>query len=141
MKINPTVKSYAVPAAWLISLLAMLGSLYFSEVMKLPPCVLCWYQRIAMYPLTVILFVGILRRDRSVGYYALPLAVIGLAIAVYHNLLYYGIIPESVGPCQLGVSCTVRLIEWFGFVTIPFLSMIAFIGVIAALLIANQKEK
>lgn len=112
--------------AWLQALIATLGSLFFSEVMALPPCVLCWYQRIMMYPLVLILTVGVLRADQHVRTYVLPLSVTGLAIAAYHNLLYYGLIPESIAPCTLGVSCTSRQIEWLGFITIPLLSLTAF---------------
>ncbi len=106
--------------------IALFGSLYFSEVMKLPPCVLCWYQRIAMYPLVAIFIVGLMRKDKNVVWYALPLSIIGLVIAIYQNLLYYGILPESIQPCKIGVSCTTKFFEWFGFVTIPFLSLVAF---------------
>jgi disulfide bond formation protein DsbB len=127
-------------AAWVISLVATVGSLFFSEVMLLPPCVLCWYQRIAMYPLVLIVGAGILLRDARVKYYALPLGLAGLAIAVYHNLLYYGIIPESITPCTQGISCTSRQIEWFGFVTIPFLSLLGFIGVSLCLLFYRTKK-
>jgi disulfide bond formation protein DsbB len=112
--------------AWFLALLATLGSLFFSEVMKLPPCVLCWYQRISMYPLVVLLAVGWLRADPKVTTYAGPLAAIGWGIAVYHNLLYYHLIPESITPCTEGVSCTSRQIEWLGFITIPLLSLMAF---------------
>lgn len=112
--------------AWMQSVIALLGSLFFSEVMKLVPCTLCWYQRIAMYPLAAILLVGMMRKDRQVHVYVLPLSGIGTFIALYHNLLYYKILPESVQTCALGVSCTTRYIEWFGFVTIPLLSLVAF---------------
>lgn len=112
--------------AWIQALIATLGSLYFSEVMHLTPCILCWYQRILMYPLTVILAVGILNKDKKIHNYVLPLSIFGGAISLYHNLLYYGILPESVAPCTSGVSCTTRLIEWFGFVSIPLLSFTAF---------------
>jgi len=112
--------------AWLVSLIATLGSLFFSEVMGLPPCVLCWYQRICMYPLAATFTVALFTRDRGVSRYAWPLALGGLAVAVYHNLLYYGILPESIAPCTAGVSCTDRQVEWFGFVTIPLLSLFAF---------------
>jgi disulfide bond formation protein DsbB len=127
-------------AAWTIALVATAGSLFFSEVMELPPCVLCWYQRIAMYPLVPIIAVGILANDRRVKAYALPLALAGLAIAFYHNLLYYGIIPESITPCQQGVSCTSRQIEWLGFITIPLLSLIGFISITVCLLFAKIKN-
>ena len=128
-------------AAWTIALTATVGSLFFSEVMELPPCVLCWYQRIAMYPLVFILAVGIVTNDRRVKNYALPVCLAGLAIAVYHNLLYYGIIPESITPCMQGVSCTSKQIEWLGFITIPLLSLLGFISITACLLFYKSKEK
>ena len=95
--------------AWIVALIATVGSLFFSEVMDLPPCILCWYQRIAMYPLVVIIGVGIVTRDRRMKNYALPVCLIGLAISIYHNLLYYGLIPESIAPCVEGISCTCLL--------------------------------
>ena len=127
-------------AAWCLSLIATLGSLFFSEVMKLPPCVLCWYQRIAMYPLTWLLAFGWLSKDDRVRGYAAPLALAGAAIAVYHNLLYYRILPESISPCVQGVSCTSRQIEWLGFITIPLLSLVSFL-IIAALLLKPGKKR
>lgn len=127
--------------AWLIALLSLAGSLFFSEVMQLPPCVLCWYQRIAMYPLVVIVAIGIIARDSRVTMYALPLCLIGLAISVYHNLLYYGILPESIVPCVEGISCTSRQIEWLGFITIPFMALTAFVCIAVCLLFYKFKEK
>jgi disulfide bond formation protein DsbB len=121
-----TIRENIIYLAWFQAAIATAGSLFFSEVMQLPPCVLCWYQRIAMYPLAVILTVGILSRDSHVRRYVVPLALIGLTIAVYHNLLYYGILPESITPCTAGVSCTSRQIEWLGFITIPLMSLTAF---------------
>ena len=121
-----TIRSKLIYVAWLQALVATLGSLFFSEVMQLPPCVLCWYQRIMMYPLVLTLTVGILLFDRRVRYYVLPLSVIGLMISIYHNLLYYGVIPESLAPCTTGISCTTRQIEWLGFITIPLLALVAF---------------
>jgi disulfide bond formation protein DsbB len=97
--------------AWTQVLIATFGSLYFSEVMRLPPCVLCWYQRILMYPIVLIAAVGIIRLDKALATYVLPLSITGWLISLYHNLLYYKIIPESITPCQLGVSCTTRQIE------------------------------
>ncbi len=124
--------------AWVQSLIAMMGSLYFSEVMKLPPCVLCWYQRILMYPLTLLIAVGILRKDKGIYQYVLPLSITGLMISIYHNLLYYKIIPESIKPCTMGVSCTAKQIEWFGFITIPLLSLTAF-AIITGVMLVYRK--
>ena len=113
--------------AWAQAIAAMLGSLYFSEIKKFPPCILCWYQRILMYPLVLIIAVGILRKDKNIPYYVLPLSTIGTLIAIYHNLLYWNILPESIAPCVAGVSCTTKFISYFGFVTIPFLSLCGFL--------------
>ena len=121
-------------AAWVIALLATVVSLFFSEVMGLPPCVLCWYQRVAMYPLVVVIATGIVMRDRRMRAYALPLCLAGLAVSAYHNLLYYGIIPETLTPCSQGASCTERQIEWFGFITIPLMGLASFAAVALCLL-------
>ena len=120
-------------ALWLITVSATLGSLFLGEVMRLPPCVLCWYQRICMYPLAVVASVGLLQRDTGVVRYAWPFAAIGLGLAVYHNLLYYGVIPESITPCSEGASCTERQIEWFGFVSIPLMALLAFVAAAGSL--------
>lgn len=113
--------------AWAQACIATFGSLYFSEVMRLPPCTLCWYQRILMYPLVLIIATGILRKDRGIHLYVLPVSVLGLTIAIYHNLLYYGIIPENIQPCTVGIPCTTIQIEWLGFITIPLMSLTAFL--------------
>lgn len=126
---------------WFHAAVATFGSLFFSEIMKLPPCVLCWYQRVAMYPLVPILAVSILRKDSGAKAYGLPLAVVGLTIATYHNLLYYKFIPDSIKPCTSGVSCTARQLEWLGFITIPLLSLIAFLIVTLCLILAKPETK
>lgn len=136
MSVVPSLVHYM---AWLISVFATAGSLFFSEVMKLPPCVLCWYQRIAMYPLVIVLGVGIVLKDPRLRFYALPLSLGGLAIAIYHNLLYYKIIPDSIKPCTSGVSCTAKQIEWLGVITIPLMALTAFI-IISALLLFERKN-
>ncbi len=127
--------------AWVIALLSVVGSLFFSEVMQLPPCVLCWYQRIAMYPLVLIIGIGIVLRDARMKIYALAFTLIGLVIAVYHNLLYYGFIPESITPCTEGVPCNAVQIEWLGFITIPLMGFAAFVGVAASLLFYKPEEE
>lgn len=119
--------------AWLTALVAMLGSVFFGEVMKLPPCTLCWYQRICLFPLTLVIGAGIVLRDRNLVFYALPLALVGAGISAYHNLLYYGVIPETLSPCTQGVSCSARQLSLLGFIGIPLLALGAFLTVIAAL--------
>jgi len=126
-------------AAWLVASVSTLGALFFGEVMQLPPCVLCWYQRICMFPLVLILPVGMFPFDRKVIRYALPLAAIGWPFAVFHVLLIAGVIPESIKPCTQGVPCSEKVIEWFGFVTIPLLSVVAFSTIIALLVLAHLR--
>ena len=126
--------------AWIISVVATVGSLVFSEILKFPPCYLCWYQRIILYPLVLIIAVGILRKDKNLPYYVLPLSITGMAVASYHNLLYYSIIPENIAPCTLGISCISKFIEWFGFVSIPLLSLLSF-AVITLIMILSRKSK
>lgn len=127
--------------SWLISMVATLGSLFFSEIMLLPPCVLCWYQRICMYPLTILLLVGFWTQDKGVLKYASPLALIGWVIAFYHNLLYYNILPESASPCMQGISCTSIQLNWLGFITIPLLSLVSFTMILVMFIIQKRKMK
>ncbi len=127
--------------AWLISIIATLGSLFFSEVMEFPPCTLCWYQRIMMYPLVLILFVGLFPLDKTVFRYATPLVVVGFFFAVYHNLLHFKIIPESASPCSQGVACSTKYIDIFGFITIPMLSFVSFSVITILLYIIKNKEE
>ncbi|HTH36759.1 MAG TPA: disulfide oxidoreductase [Pyrinomonadaceae bacterium] len=128
-------------AAWSLAVLSAAGSLFFSEVMDLQPCVLCWYQRIAMYPLVLIIGIGIVTKDVRWKTYALPLALIGLVISVYHNLVYYGVIPESLTPCTQGVSCSERQIEWFGFLTIPLMGLLSFLVITLTVALFKTKKE
>ena len=112
--------------AWLLATAASLGSLFFSEVMDLPPCSLCWYQRIFMYPLVIVLGMGFFPFDRGVARYGLPLAIGGWLVAAWHTLLYVGVIPESAAPCAQGVSCAEQTWALFGVFSIPVLSLISF---------------
>ena len=117
---------WALRISFVLALSATLGSLFVSELLGYPPCSLCWYQRMAMFPLALVLFVALWSNDRGHVRYSLPLSLVGLAIAAYHNLLYYGVIPESITPCQQGVSCKERQVELLGFVTVPLMSFAAF---------------
>ena len=122
----------AVWIAWLVALVATAGSLIYSEVIHFEPCRLCWFQRIAMYPMSVILLVGAIRREAQVRFYALPFAVGGLAISVYHYLIQN--IPNlESGSCDPDNPCSAIFVQMFGFITIPFMAGAGFI-VIAVLL-------
>lgn len=115
---------------------AMLGSLYFSEVRHYLPCNLCWYQRILMYPLVGIILVGLLRQDNNLPYYILPFSLLGQGFSTYHYLLEKTNIFPAPTTCQAGIPCTTAWINWFGFITIPFLAMIAFFIITVMALIA-----
>jgi len=126
-------------SAWVIAAASTLTSLFFSEVMGLIPCELCWYQRIFIFPLAVVLLVGLFPLNRRVVNYALPLTVIGLLITLYHCLLYFGYIPENLQPCSQGVSCGDDSMVLFGFLPIPLLSLAAFSTILALLLKARNR--
>ena len=127
--------------AWIINVVSFAGSMYFSNFMMLPPCVLCWFQRICIFPMSLILAVGFLKKDKNVIWYALPLVSIGWIISLYHNLLYYKIIPEAISMCTSGVSCTSKQIEYFGFITIPLMAYTSLSLTIICLIIFYRNLK
>jgi disulfide bond formation protein DsbB len=135
------VKQNILFLALVQAIIATLGSLYFSEIRHFTPCVLCWYQRILMYPLTIIITVGILRRDKELYLYVLPISILGTLIAFYHVLLQKGALPESIAPCTIGASCTTKFIGYFGFITIPIMSLTAFIVITTCMLIYRSLQK
>ena len=144
IKPNPAIDSSAwtvIFICWLVATVATLGSLFFSEVMGLQPCLLCWYQRIFMYPLVLIFLVGMFPLDKRVFRYALPVAVIGWIFAIYHYLLYSGYIPEDLQPCGQGVSCAEINLELFGLITIPMLSIFSFTIIIVLLFIFRNRTQ
>ncbi len=129
----------ALTAAWGASVLATAGSLYFSEIAHYLPCTLCWYQRIAMYPLVVILGIAAVRRDIDVRIYAIPLALIGALISSYHYLLEW--FPQiDTGACSAVIPCTQVWFREFGFVSMPLLALIAFGLIITFLLIPPRSS-
>ncbi|ODT64906.1 MAG: disulfide bond formation protein [Pelagibacterium sp. SCN 63-23] len=126
--------------AWAVAMAATLGALFIGEVMGQMPCTLCWYQRIAMFPLALILGVAAYRHDADAWRYALPLAVAGLALAGYHSLQYSGLLPAPIIPCQAsGPSCSGEGMLILG-VPIPYLSTLAFAIITALLLPLSRKS-
>lgn len=126
--------------AWTIAFAATAGSLYFSEIVGFVPCPFCWYQRFAMYPLVVVLGVGLLRSNAGIWRFALPLPAIGLVIAAYHVALQFQPTLDLV-PCEGGVPCSGRYVAVFGFVSIPVMAGAAFLMIGALLLLLRQLEK
>lgn len=126
-------------AAWAIALVAILGALFIGEVMGQLPCHLCWHQRAFMFPLAVILAVASFRGDADVWRYGLPLAVIGALIAGFHSLTYAGILPAAIVPCGDGPSCSGANMTIAGMVPLPYLSLVAFLGIAILLILARRR--
>jgi disulfide bond formation protein DsbB len=131
---------FALAAAFTVALVATAGSLYFSEIAVFEPCRLCWYQRIAMYPLVPILAIATSRRDPGVRIYAIPVAAIGAAIAAYHVFLEWFPAADA-GACTVGIPCTLVWFRELGFVSIPMLALVAFLLIIAFLAIPPRRPR
>jgi len=133
------VRDVAPWLAWLVAAVSTAGSLWFSESQHLEPCRLCWFQRIAMYPLAVILLVAAIRRDRDVRWYAGPLAGIGLLVSTYHYVIEWRPSLEA-GSCDVDVPCTVPYFREFGFVSLAFMAMCGFAAILALLLLTGSRR-
>lgn len=126
--------------AWLVATTATLGALFIGEVMGMTPCVLCWYQRIFMFPIAIVLGIACFTDDRRGAVYALALALGGLAMAGYHTLLVAGLIPKAWVPCSAGVSCADQKLEILNGVQIPWLSLAAFLALVILLVVYLRKS-
>ncbi len=127
--------------AWITSITAMGGSLFFSEQMGFIPCTLCWFQRVLMYPLTIILGIACYRSDRDVYQYVLPLSIIGMMVSAYHYALQKVPSLHEFSTCTSGVPCSGQYINWLHFITIPFLSLMAFTIITTAMLVMWKRKK
>ena len=131
------LRDAALPLAAAVAVVATGGSLYLSEVAGYIPCALCWYQRIAMYPLVIVVGVAAVRRDLDVWSTALPLAVIGAGIAAWHVAVER--LPDlGSGVCDPTAPCTILWVEEFGFLTIPTMALIGFITIALLVLVARR---
>jgi disulfide bond formation protein DsbB len=129
-------------AAWVVALVSMLGSLYFSQIANFVPCELCWFQRICMYPLVAVLLVGALRRDvRAAVQYAFVLPIVGVLVATYHIYIEANPSAEPSGCRVGGTSCATKWIEKFGYITIPVLSITAFATILTLLAFAWSRRE
>jgi Disulfide bond formation protein DsbB len=135
--LRSSLGSGALLAGFVVAALATIGSLFFSEVAHFEPCRLCWYQRIAMYPLVVILGIAAWRRDPGVRRYAAPVAVIGALIATYHYALEWLPWLDS-GACSASTPCTIIWFREFGFISLPYLALSAFLLIVAFLWLAGE---
>jgi disulfide bond formation protein DsbB len=126
--------------AWLVALASTLGTLFVGEVLGQTPCLLCWYQRIAMFPLALILGIACLRGDASIARYALALAAAGLLLAGWHVAVYAGLLPTEIEPCGAGPSCRSADMTILGGLPLPYLSLGAFAAIGALLLLVQRRQ-
>lgn len=135
------LETNALYLAWFVALVSTLGALFIGEVMGRTPCVLCWYQRIAMFPLALILGIACFLSNTSIRRYVLPLAAAGALIALWHSLLFAGVISEPLQPCERnGPSCSGEDQVLFGVLPLPFLSLGAFAAIVILLTIPYRKK-
>lgn len=135
------IVNYGLYLAWVVALTATLGSLYFSEIREFVPCELCWIQRIFMYPLAIILGIAAFTNEISIRKYVLPLSLIGNGVSLYHYLVQKVPGFADIKPCVQGVPCNIQYINWFGFVTIPFLALTAFTLINIILIVLHVQAK
>lgn len=129
------IQKNIITAVYLFVWAGTLGSLYFSEIKNLPPCSLCLIQRGLMYPLLLIIGIGLWKGDRWLPYYVLPFSILGLIVAGYHNLLVWGLAPADLIVCSIQLPCTVQEFALLGFVTIPLMSFLAFTFITVGIII------
>ena len=127
--------------AWAASVIAMFGSLYFSEIRQYEPCELCWYQRILMYPFVVTLGIATIKKDYKISLYAMVLSAIGGLISLYHYLLQKISFFADAAPACGRIPCTGQYINWLGFISIPFLALTAFIIIFICSFLIWKKSK
>lgn len=138
-RIRDWISEWGLFAAWSIASVSTLGSLYYSEVARFTPCKLCWYQRIAMYPLSVILAIAAIRSDRNVRGYVLPLVSIGALLSTYHYALQR--LPGlSGGSCDPAVPCTVTWVWEFHYISIPFMALSGFVTIAMLMLLIPREN-
>lgn len=128
---------------WSVAFTATLGSLYFSEVRQYEPCELCWYQRILMYPLVIILGVAYAQKNARIAVTTLIFSLIGFCISAYHySIQKFSFMQDSAPACGR-VPCTGQYINYLGFITIPFLALIAFIliAISSMMILRSIKEE
>ncbi len=135
-RFRDAVTPFALPLAWIVAMLATLGSLYLSQIAKLTPCEFCWFQRICMYPLSLLLGIAAFRGDTGIARkYFLTISIVGAALATYHYQLEH--IAGEPTVCGAAVPCDVAAFNIFGFISVPFLSLAAFLLITTLLLLGR----
>jgi Disulfide bond formation protein DsbB len=130
---------YELWAAFLVAAIATGGSLFFSQVVGYVPCELCWFQRICMYPLSILTLFLAFHGDNRAVRYLFPFPVVGACVSIYHLLVENHVVATPTA-CQVGAGCTVKWINEFGFMTIPTLALTGFVLLIGFLVLAAVGE-
>lgn len=140
-RLRADLATAALPVAWIVATVTTLGSLYYSEIAHFVPCALCWYQRIAVYPLVLLLGIAALRRDRAVRIYVIAQCAVGAVIATYHA--YIQAFPPETGTsfCTAEAPCTTRYVWELGFVSLPFMALTAFLFIITLMIVAGPADR
>ncbi len=133
------LQPYAMALAWVVAAVTTLGSLYYSLVAHFEPCELCWYQRICVYPLSVVLLIAAWRRDVGIWRYALPPAIVGIVIAAYHAQLQA--FPSQETFCSQTNPCTIRYVWEFGFVSLPLIDLAALLFITTMLFVVRAADR
>lgn len=133
------IYKYSIYFAWIVAIVATGGSLYMSEVLQYVPCELCWYQRIFMYPLVILLGIATFIDDRQVSKYAYPITVTGGLIAFYHILVQKVPYFSKASTCKMGIPCNQDYLNWFGFITIPVLAFVAFLLIVVFIWLSKKE--
>ncbi len=136
----PATSWWLLLVTWLLALLSTIAVLFVGEVMGQAPCLLCWFQRTFMFPLAVIIGVACYVSDFGVWRYGLPIAAMGWLIALYHSLLYTGVIPEGIKPCGAGPSCSGAKMTILGALPLPLLSLGVFTVIIVLLNLVRRRH-
>lgn len=132
----------AILLSFLVAFLSTAGSLFYSDIANFAPCLLCWWQRIFLYPQAILLFTALIKKDTSMRLHAIILSTIGGLISVYHTLLQLGIGVNDLVPCDAsGVSCQHVYFIQYGYVTIPTMALTAFVLILLFMLSPNPKHK
>jgi disulfide bond formation protein DsbB len=134
-KVEILIEKYVILVVYLFVWAGTIGSLYFSEIRHLPPCSLCIIQRGLMYPLILIMSIGLWKRDRWLPLYVLPFSILGLIVSGYHNLLVWGLAPADLIVCSVQLPCTIQEFALLGFITIPLLSFLSFAFITVGMII------
>lgn len=135
---NNYISSLGIKFSFIVALIATLGSLFYSQIISFTPCDLCWFQRIFMYPQVILLGLAMIKKDNKIIDYSLALAIIGALISLYHNYISYT--ASSLLICGVNrVSCTIRYVFEFDYITLPLMSLTAFLIII--ILLISQKKK